>query len=109
MIERRYTNGVPHPPIENVYDFPGSGGVPAVFCMDAKTPLELSNKLLDVTWYRKLSIPAISAGSGLAPGVVRDAVENGRGTFDDVFAICDFLGIKVFGLPNRDQLARGIE
>lgn len=106
---RRITDGVPHPPTENPYDVPDTDGIPAVFCMDARTPLELSNRLLDVAWYRDLDVDGIAMSCGLDVETVRFAIERGKGGLEDVFAICDALGIKVFGLPALDELEKGIE
>ena len=55
---RRYTDGVPHPPLVSEYEGADSGGVPDLFVSMPATCRDVSDELLDFMWYREMSIPS---------------------------------------------------
>lgn len=46
---RRYTDGVPHPPLVSEYEGVDSGGVPDLFVSMPATCRDVSDELLDFT------------------------------------------------------------
>lgn len=56
---RRYTDGVPHPPLVSEYEGVDSGGVPDLFVSMSATCRDVSDELLDFTWYRECPSPRL--------------------------------------------------
>ncbi|RXZ54727.1 hypothetical protein ET524_09715 [Senegalimassilia faecalis] len=106
---RRYTDGVPHPPLVSEYEGPDSGGVPDLFVSAPGTCRELSDELLDFMWYRELTIAEAAALSSISEEAVEDLVMRGKGEDDDLLALCRVLRVELYALPGREALERGLE
>ena len=104
---RRYTDGVPHPPLVSEYEGADSGGVPDLFVSMPATCRDVSDELLDFMWYRGMSIPEVAAAAGLSEQVAVDLIQKGQGPSANLFALCDALRVEVFSLPGDDELERG--
>ena len=106
---RRYTDGVPHPPLVSEYEGADSGGVPDLFVSMPATCRDVSDELLDFVWYRGMSIPEVAAAAGISEKAVENLIQKGKGTSADLFALCDALRVELFSLPGDDELERGME
>ena len=106
---RRYTDGVPHPPLVSEYEGIDSGGVPELFVSMPATCRDVSDELLDFIWYRGMSIPEVAAAAGISEKAAENLIHKGKGTFADLFALCDALRVELFSLPGDDELERGME
>ena len=106
---RRYTDGVPHPPLVSEYEGIDSGGVPELFVSMPATCRDVSDELLDFVWYRGMSIPEVAAAAGISEKAVENLIQKGKGTSADLFALCDALRVELFSLPGDDELERGME
>ena len=106
---RRYTDGVPHPPLVSEYAGADSGGVPDLFVSMPATCRDVSDELLDFMWYRGMSIPEAAAAAGISEKATEDLVRKGKGMPADLFALCDALHVELFSLPDDDELERGME
>ena len=106
---RRYTDGVPHPPLVSEYEGADSGGVPDLFVSMPATCRDVSDELLDFVWYRGMSIPEVAAAAGISEQVAEDLIQKGKGTSANLFALCDALRVELFSLPGDDELERGME
>ena len=105
---RRYTAGVPHPPLVSEYEGIDSGGVPELFVSMPATCRDVSDELLDFM-YRGMSIPEVAAAAGITEKAAEDLILKGKGTSADLFALCDALRVELFSLPGGDELERGME
>lgn len=106
---RRYTDGVPHPPLVSEYEGADSGGVPELFVSMPATCRDVSDELLDFMWYRGMSIPEVAVAAGISGKAAEDLIRKGKGTPTDLFALCDALRVELFSLPDDDELERGME
>ena len=106
---RRYTDGVPHPPLVSEYKGADSGGVPDLFVSMPVTCRDVSDELLDFMWYREMSIPEVAAAAGISEKAAEDLILKGTGTSADLFALCEALRVELFSLPGDDELERGME
>ena len=106
---RRYTDGVPHPPLVSEYAGGDSGGVPELFVSMPATCRDVSDELLDFVWYRGMSIPEVAAAAGISEKAAENLIQKGKGTPADLFALCDALRVELFSLPGDDELERGME
>lgn len=106
---RRYTDGVPHPPLVSEYAGADSGGVPELFVSMPATCRDMSDELLDFVWYRGMSIPEVAAAAGISEKAAKNLIQKGKGTPADLFALCDALRVELFSLPGDDELERGME
>ena len=106
---RRYTNGKPHPPIENVFDVPDSGGIPEVFALVAQNCRKLSDELLDIQWFRGWSLQEVARRAEISEQAAEDLIKRGKGSDEDFFALCDALNIYVYEFPSREDMAKGFE
>ena len=106
---RRYTDGVPHPPLVSEFEGADSGGVPDLFVSLPATCRDVSDELLDFMWYRGMSIPEVAAAAGISEQVAEDLIQKGKGTSANLFALCDALRVELFSLPGDDELERGME
>lgn len=106
---RRYTDGVPHPPLVSEYAGADSGGVPDLFVSMPATCRDVSDELLDFVWYRGMSIPEVAAAAGISEKAAENLIQKGRGTSADLFALFDTLRVELFSLPGDDELERGME
>ena len=106
---RRYTDGMPHPPLVSEYEGIDSGGVPELFVSMSATCRDVSDELLDFMWYREMSIPEVAAAAGITEKAAEDLILKGKGTSADLFALCDALRVELFSLPDDDELERGME
>ena len=105
---RRFTNGVPHPPLVSEYEGPDSGGVPDLFVSAPGTCRELSDELLDFMWYRGLSIAEAAVLAGISEEAAENLVMKGKGVDDDLFALCKALRVELHSLPNGEALEVGV-
>lgn len=106
---RRYTDGVPHPPLVSEYEGADSGGVPDLFVSMPATCRDVSDELLDFMWYWGMSIPEVAAAAGISGKAAENLIHKGKGTSADLFALCDALRVELFSLPGDDELERGME
>ena len=106
---RRYTDGVPHPPLVSEYKGADSGGVPDLFVSMPATCRDVSDELLDYMWYREMSIPEVAAAAGITEKAAEDLIRKGKGTSADLLALCEALRVELFSLPGDDELERGME
>lgn len=106
---RRYTDGVPHPPLVSEYEGVDSGGVPDLFVSMPATCRDVSDELLDFMWYRGMSIPEVAVAAGISEQVAEDLIQKGKGTSANLFALCDALRVELLSLPGDDELERGME
>lgn len=106
---RRYTDGVPHPPLVSEYEGADSGGVPDLFVSMPATCRDVSDELLDFMWYREMSIPEVAAAAGITEKAAEDLILKGKGASVDLFALCEALRVELFSLPGDDELERGME
>ena len=106
---RRYTDGVPHPPLVSEYKGADSGGVPDLFVSMPATCRDVSGELLDFMWYRGMSIPEVAAAAGISEKAAEDLIRKGKGTSADLLALCEALRVELFSLPGDDELERGME
>lgn len=106
---RRYTDGVPHPPLVSEYEGVDSGGVPRPVREHAGHLRDVSDELLDFTWYRGMSIPEVAAAAGISEKAAEDLILKGKGASADLFALCEALRVELFSLPGDDELERGME
>lgn len=105
---RRYTDGVPHPPLVSEYEGADSGGVPDLFVSMPFTCRDVSDELLDFMWYRGMSIPEVAAAAGISEQAAEDLILKGKGASADLFALCEALRVELFSLPGDDELERGM-
>lgn len=98
---RRYVNGKPHPPIRSEFDVPDSGGVPKTFFIDPRDCLELSDELLDVSWYRCMDVGEIAEKAGMDAGAVDDLIKGGKGSEEGLLAVCKALRVELYGYPRK--------
>ena len=106
---RRYTDGVPHPPLVSEYAGADSGGVPDLFVSMPATCRDVSDELLDFVWYRGMSIPEVATAAGISEQAAEDLIQKGKGPSADLFALCDALRVELFSLPGDDEFERGME
>lgn len=106
---RRYTDGVPHPPLVSEYKGADSGGVPDLFVSMPATCRDVSDELLDFMWYRGMSIPEVAAAAGISEKAAGDLIRKGKGTSADLLALCEALRVELLSLPGDDELERGME
>ena len=106
---RRYTDGVPHPPLVSECEGADSGGVPDLFVSMPATCRDVSDELLDFMWYREMSIPEVAAAAGITEKAAEDLILKGKGASADLFALCEALRVELFSLPGDDELERGME
>ena len=106
---RRYTDGVPQPPLVSEYAGVDSGGVPDLFVSMPATCCDASDELLDFMWYRGMSISEVAAAAGISEKAAEDLILKGKGTSADLFALCEALRVELFSLPGDDELERGME
>ena len=106
---RRYTDGVPHPPLVSEYAGADSGGVPELFVSMPATCRDVSDELPDFMWYRGMSISEVTAAAGISEKAAEDLIRKGKGTSADLFALCEALRVELFSLPGDDELERGME
>lgn len=106
---RRYTDGVPHPPLASEYKGADSGGVSDLFVSMPATCRDVSDELLDFMWYRGMSIPEVAAAAGISEKAAEDLIRKGKGTSADLLALCEALRVELFSLPGDDELERGME
>lgn len=104
---RRYTDGVPHPPLENIYDIPDSGGIPDKFVSLAPTCRKLSDELLDFLWYRGWTISYAANRAGISYRAAEDLIRHGKGADEDLFALCDALNVELLVYPSEEELEKG--
>ena len=82
-------------------------GSPDLFVSMPATCRDVSDELLDFTWYRGMSIPEVAAAAGISEK--EDLILKGKGASADLFALCEALRVELFSLPGDDELERGME
>ena len=108
MSFSRITDGRIHPPNKNEYLFPGSSGTPVPLCRLMRTPLEVSNVLLDSLFYRGTNVSEISKASGVSERKVKNLVYSGKGKLGDLIKVNDALSVYAAALPDPRTLRKGI-
>lgn len=83
-------------------------GSPDLFVSMPATCRDVSDELLDFTWYRGMSIPEVAA-AGISEKAAEDLILKGKGASADLFALCEALRVELFSLPGDDELERGME